>query len=103
MQTWSHVVLDSWRALVDTSVGLLPTSTRVRLLFTAWVLGSMHVNQAFRSILTSSLSATQYERVPRTLDELVGAQMALLRRMARMARMAPRQKRHLGFQASPLE
>ncbi|XP_034252512.1 uncharacterized protein LOC117651995 [Thrips palmi] len=72
-ETWSLVVLDSWRALVDTSVGVLPASTRVRLLFTAWVLGSMHLNQAFRSLLTSSLSSAQYERVPRTLDDLVAS------------------------------
>ncbi|XP_052131147.1 uncharacterized protein LOC113216120 isoform X2 [Frankliniella occidentalis] len=70
-RSWPAVALDSWRLLVDSALHALPVTTRVRLLVAAWILGSMHINQAFRSVLTSSLSRAQYERSPRSLDDLV--------------------------------
>ncbi|KAK3916254.1 Nose resistant to fluoxetine protein 6 [Frankliniella fusca] len=76
-QRWPAVALDTWRLLVDSSLHALPVTTRVRLLVVAWVIGSMHINQAFRSALTSSLSKEKYGPSPRTLEELVTTPSAL--------------------------
>ena len=71
------MALDSWGLLVESPGLARLVTSRGRLLSAAWVLGCIHLSQAFRSALTSSLSRTSHEHSPRTLEELVGAVLEL--------------------------